>query len=377
MHRSVQDQELIADEASEFEALMEAAVDAVIVIESTGKIVAFSRSAEALFGYAAEEVIGESVDILMPEPYRSSHPDFLRRYQATGDAKIIGIGREVSALRKDGTLFPAWLSVGEAVSETRHRFVGFVRDLSEQHAAETERHLLETRLAHVSRLSLLGEMAAGIAHEINQPLTAVANYSQAAKNILESGADDVDTLKAACAGISEQAQRAGDVITNLRNFVRKRKVEKSGIDPSDLINGIMVLIKADAVHEGVDVEVEVEDGLPEIYGNSVQLQQVLLNLTRNAVDATGASIRREKKIEIHARRNGEHIEFLVSDRGSGVPDSLKDAIFNPFFSTKSGGLGVGLAISRTIVDAHGGELTFRKRDGGGSTFVVSLPILKA
>lgn len=361
---------------TELAALMQAAVDAIIVIETSGTIVAFSRSAESMFGHSAEEIIGRPVSDLMPEPYRSSHSRYVENYQNSGDPHIIGIGREVRALRKDGSVFPVWLSVGETKSDAGHRFVGIIRDLTDQQAAETERRSLETRLEHVSRLSLLGEMAAGIAHEINQPLTAISNYSQVAKNVLESGARDPVTLTAACKGISEQVQRAADVIKNLRKLVRNREVEKSEIDVMQLVEGVMGLVNADAAHEGVSVETAFENSLPLVSGNAVQLQQVLLNLTRNAVDAMHDNVRRPKELVIEVEKSSaDRVEIRVSDRGPGVSSSLADAIFNPFFTTKQQGIGVGLAISRSIVEAHGGELQYDDRDGGGSTFTISLPIL--
>lgn len=361
---------------TEFDAFMAAAVDAIIVIEASGDIVAFSRSAEAMFGYSAAEVVGRPVSLLMPEPYRSAHARYMEQYQTTGVPRIIGSGREVEAVRSDGSVFPVWLSVGESKTGAQHRFVGIIRDLTAEHAAEFERRALETRLEQVSRLSLLGEMAAGIAHEINQPLTAIANYSDAAHRFLARGGSNAEMLRAACEGIAEQVQRAGGVITNLRDFVRRRTVEKKTLDISRLIDGVMVLIEADAAHEGVVVETDFAGALPQISGNSVQLQQVLLNLTRNAVDAMRGGGRRAKTLTIATRSTGDAtVEIRVSDRGPGVSESLEEAIFHPFFTTKTEGLGVGLAISRSIADAHGGELRYERRDGGGATFVISLPAL--
>jgi two-component system sensor kinase FixL len=358
-------------------ALMQAAVDAIVVIEAGEKIVAFSRSAERMFGYEADEVIGQPVSVLMPQPYRSSHSSYIEHYRETGQPRIIGVGREVRAVRKDGRIFPVWLSVGESKSPAGHRFVGIIRDLTEQHAAESERRTLETRLEHVSRLSLLGEMAAGIAHEINQPLTAIANYSQAAKNVLARDPLDADTLNKACAGIGEQVQRAGDVIRNLRKFVSNREIERERLDLNGLVDGVMVLINADAAHESVRVETEFLQTPPDVSGNAVQLQQVLLNLTHNAVDAMREHNRRPKIMTIETCLASDgRIQIRVSDRGAGVSSSLEEAIFNPFFTTKQQGLGVGLAISRSIVEAHGGQLSYERRDAGGSTFVVTLPILE-
>ena len=362
---------------TEFEAFMEAAVDAIVVIEASGRISGFSRSAEEMFGYQGAEVLGKQVDELMPEPYRSQHAGYISRYLKTGSAKIIGTGREVHGMRKDKSVFPIWLSVGEIRSGNDHRFVGIIRDLSEHHAAELERRTLETRLEHVSRLSLLGEMAAGIAHEINQPLTAIANYSHAAKKFLDREDPGPETLRVACEGIADQVQRAGDVISNLRGFLRKREVRTNPLDARKLIEDVMVLIKADAAHEGVTIETEFADSLPEISGNAVQLQQVLLNLTRNAVDAMSTNLGRSKVLRIETRlAPDDRVELRVSDRGPGIPDSLKASIFNPFFTTKKEGLGVGLAISRSIVDAHHGELKCEPREGGGTVFIVSLPVIR-
>jgi two-component system sensor kinase FixL len=360
--------------ATEFDAFMAAAVDAIVVIEAGGEIVSFSRSAERMFGYSVAEVAGKPVSMLMPEPYRSAHARYVEQYLATGTAHVIGVGREVEAVRKDGQVFPVWLSVGETKTDSEHRFVGIIRDLTDQHAADFERRALQSRLEHVSRLSLLGEMAAGISHEINQPLTAIANYSEAAHRFFEHGSTDPDKLRSACDGIAEQVQRAADVIANLRDFVRKKKIEKNRLDLKKLIDGVMVLIHADTAHEGVMIETDFADDLPPISGNAVQLQQVLLNLTRNAVDAMRGS-RRRKELTIATRQSGGRVEIRVSDRGPGVSASLEEAIFHPFFTTKAEGLGVGLAISRSIVEAHGGDLRYERRAGGGSTFVVSLPAL--
>jgi two-component system sensor kinase FixL len=361
---------------TEMAALMQAAVDAIVVIEAGETIVAFSRSAERMFGYSADEVIGQQVNILMPQPYRSAHSSYIERYEESGEPHIIGVGREVRAVRKDGLIFPVWLSVGEARSRSGHRYIGIIRDLTKQHAAETDRRSLEMRLEHVSRLSLLGEMAAGIAHEINQPLTAIANYSQAVRNVLSREAVDPRLLATACEGIAEQVQRAGDVIKNLRKFVRNREIESQRLNLKTLVDGVMVLIHADAAHESVSVETALSDSLPEVSGNAVQLQQVLLNLTHNAVDAMRDNKRRPKILTIETRETSDgRVEIQVSDRGSGVSSNLEAAIFHPFFTTKQHGLGVGLAISRSIVEAHGGQLSYERRDGGGSTFVVTLPIL--
>jgi two-component system sensor kinase FixL len=360
---------------AELRALMDAAVDAIIVIDDDGLIVSFSPAAERMFGYAAHEIVGEPLDSLMPEPYHSEHDSYLRRYQSTRVPHIIGIGREVEAKRRNGEVFPVLLSVGEARSGSGQRFVGIVRDLTSQRAQERERHALEARLAHVGRLSLMGEMAAGIAHEINQPLSAINNYSQAAKNMLEHVPVEEDALRSACRGIADQVQRAGQVVENLRNFVRKREIETQPLDLNEMIKGAMTLVSVDATNANVIVQTHFASELPGIEGNSVQLQQVLLNLTRNAVDAMKGTRGRLREITITTRRSGpDSVEFEVRDTGPGISSSLADAIFHPFFTTKSDGLGVGLAISRSIVEAHAGTLSYMDNAGGGAVFVVRLPV---
>ena len=361
--------------AAELRALMDAAVDAIIVIDSSGLIVSFSPAAERMFGYESVEVIGREVHELMPEPYRSEHHGYVARYQSTREPHIIGTGREVEARRKNGEIFPVWLSVGEASSASRQRFVGIIRDLTRQRDAERERHALEARLEHVGRLSLLGEMAAGIAHEINQPLSAIANYSQAAKNMLDRQPLEQDSLKVACGGIADQVHRAGQVIENLRNFVRKREIKKDELDLNEMIRGALTLVTVDTSNAGVTVHTDFARSLPGVQGNSVQLQQVLLNLTRNAVDAMKGGVNRDKEIRIVTRQpDPQTVEFEVSDRGPGISSSLADAIFHPFFTTKSDGLGVGLAISRSIVEAHDGTLQYKDNPSGGAIFIVSLPV---
>lgn len=360
----------------ELRALMEAAVDAIVVIDEGGSILSFNPAAERVFGYEAADVIGEPVDMLMDEPYSSRHGTYMRQYMQTGKARIIGIGREVEGRRSDGSLFPIWLSVGEARSSSGRRFVGIMRDLTPQREAEKERHALEARLAHVGRFSLMGEMAAGIAHEINQPLSAIANYSQAAKHLLEREDVEPDELRTACGGIAEQVERAAQVVENIRNFIRKREVTKGSLDLNSMIRDALSLVTVDARDAGIAVETEFSRGLPRIEGNAVQLQQVLLNLTRNAVDAIREQrSRRARKIVVAtARPSNDRVEFEVRDTGPGISANLSDAIFHPFVSTKVDGLGVGLAISRTIVEAHGGELGYRDNPEGGAIFTVSLPV---
>ena len=362
--------------SDEFLALLDAAVDGIVVIDATGTITAFNASAEKLFGYPSADVLGKPVDMLMPEPHRSRHTDYMRRYRETGEARIIGIGREVQARRADGTLFPVALSVGESRGADGTKYVGIVRDLSAQRAAEQRARSIDARLAHFARFNLMGEMAAGIAHEINQPLAAIATYAQAAKRILEREQPGMTVLHDVCRKIDEQARRAGDVLANLRRFIRKQEVETHELDINNVIADVANLIEADATAEGIPLEIRYGQALPQVRGGAVQLQQVLLNLTRNSVDAMRGGARRERGIAIATAATPDGgVRIAVTDHGHGVSSQLGDNIFHPFVTTKREGLGVGLAISRTIVQAYGGTLTYTDNPDGGSIFAVELPAL--
>ncbi len=360
---------------AEFRALFEAAVDAMVVIDAAGLILDFNSAAEKLFGYPRREIMGDNVAVLMPEPYRSRHDHYIANYLATGQAKIIGIGRQVEGRRCDGTEFPMELSVGEVAGGSEARFVGIIRDLTAQKAAEEETRRLQNRLAHVGRFSTMGEMAAGLAHEINQPLSAITTYADAGKRLLAGGAEVSPDLAELCQKISDQARRAGQVIENLRNFIRKQEVHKDHLDLNAVVADIVSLVNADARAEGIVVDVDYDpDPLP-VCGDAIQFQQVLVNLTRNAVDAMKQGLYKDRGIQVRTRRvDDETAQVTVTDHGHGVPSQLADSIFHPFVSTKRDGLGIGLAISRTIAQGHGGDLTYRANPKGGSVFGFSLPI---
>jgi two-component system sensor kinase FixL len=360
----------------EFLALLDAAVDGIVVIDAAGLITTFNAAAERLFGYPAVDVLGKPVDVLMPEPHHSRHAEYMRRYRETGEARIIGIGREVQARRADGTTFPVALSVGEARGANGTRYVGIIRDLSAQRAAEQRARSTDARLAHIGRFNLMGEMAAGIAHEINQPLAAIATYAQAAKRILEREQPGMTVLLDVCRKVDEQARRAGDVLANLRKFIRKQEVETQELDVNAVIADVANLIEADATAEGIPLAIRYGEALPKVRGGAVQIQQVLLNLTRNSVDAMRDGAHKDRGIAVAtAVASNGGVRIAVTDHGHGVPRQLGDNIFHPFVTTKREGLGVGLAISRTIVQAYGGSLTYTDNPDGGAIFAVELPPL--
>ncbi|MGH8502730.1 MAG: two-component system sensor histidine kinase NtrB [Gammaproteobacteria bacterium] len=360
--------------AAQFQALMDAAVDGIVLIDASGLIEAFNHAAEKLFGYSASEVIGRNVSVLMPEPYRSEHDGYLQRYLATGERHIIGIGREAAAQRKDGTIFPIELSVGEAKSDDASRFVGLIRDITERKRAAERLLEEEQRLAQVGRLGVLGEMAAGIAHEINQPLTAIATYAQAGRRLLSNAACDKNDLIEALDEIDRQALRAGEVIRRLRALIKTGEGDRKTLALGDVLSEALQLSQLDARAHDARIELQVDSGLPEVAVDVIQIQQVLLNLVRNALEAMTHTPVSSRVVTIRAAAvSGDEIRVDVSDCGEGLSQEVKERLFTPFFTTKPQGMGIGLSLCRSIVTAHAGEMRCEPNPAGGATFGFTLP----
>jgi two-component system sensor kinase FixL len=493
----------------EYRAILDAAVDAIVVVDHCGTIQEFSKAAQKTFGYEREEVLGRNVRELMPEPFRSEHDGYLDRYMRTGEARIIGIGREVVARRKDGSVFPCDLAVGRVQGMEPPRFIGFIRDITtrksdqeqllrseaelrlaqelanlgnyvihpdagdddyfspqlrrilgvspdDQHRvsreeflerwvhpsdrqrvdsgfarmdagaapldveyqvvlpdgtakhlhhlgqamfdgngkllkyvgtihditdrrrAEDETRVLQDRLTHFSRLSTMGEMAAGLAHEINQPLSAIATYARACQRLISLPEPELGDVVGALEQINAQALRAGEVIRRLRNFVKNREVKREPVDCARLLEDLRTLAETDARAHNIRLRLDLQEPLPTVYADPIQLQQVILNLVRNAIDAMvdAPEDRREVVLTTLAAPDGE-VEFMVADHGTGLAPEATEHLFNPFFTTKASGTGLGLAISRSIVRAHGGRLWHTANDDCGVRFHFTLPATPA
>ena len=361
----------------DLQAVLDAAVEAVILIDENGVIETFNRSAERLFGWTAAEVIGKNVSLLMEGADRAGHDGYLKRFLNTGEAKIIGIGREVPARRRDGSVFPAMLAVGEVQQSNPRRFVGFLHDITQRRQAEEAARQSEARLNHFARLSTMGEMAAGLAHEINQPLTAIATFSQAATRMLArpEGIERED-LSEALDQITAQALRAGEVIRRLRAFVKNREVRHERVDCRRVVEDSRLLLEADARSNNVQLRLQVADSLPPITADPVQLQQVLINLVRNAIEASIDVPGAHREVVVSAKLDGAGmVEVAVADHGHGLSPEAAERLFHPFFTTKPSGTGLGLVISSSIIRAHHGRLAYRSTPGGGCTFFFTLPPL--
>ncbi|HML08976.1 MAG TPA: PAS domain S-box protein [Xanthobacteraceae bacterium] len=346
--------------------------DAMIVIDERGDIQSFSATAERLFGYGAAEVLRRNVKMLMPSPYREDHDGYIDRYLRTGERKIIGIGRVVVGERKDGSTFPLELSVGEARANNQRFFTGFIRDLTERQETEARLQELQAELVHVSRLTAMGEMASALAHELNQPLSAIANYMKGSRRLLEGSSDERATvLREATDKAAEQALRAGQIIRRLRDFVARGEGERRVEDVKKLVEEASALALVGAKDRGVRVRFELDPRSDLVLADKVQIQQVLLNLMRNAIEAMEESERRELVVSTSAR--GGMIEISVADTGTGIAPEISPQLFQPFVTTKGQGMGIGLSISRTIIEAHGGSIAPRPNPGGGTVFSFTLP----
>jgi len=355
-------------------SIIDTVPDAVVVIDAQGTIQSFSPAAERLFGYDSGEVIGRNVNILMPTPYREAHDGYLGRYLRTGERRIIGIGRVVVGLRKGGETFPMELQVGEFAIMGSRFFTGFVRDLTERQKAERRIQDLQAELLHASRLSVMGQMASTMAHELNQPLTAVTNYLEAGRQLLATGAGSPERLGEIMEKAVAQAQRAGEVIRQLRQFVSKGETERRIESLNQLVEEALALALVGARQRGVRTSLELDRSLPPVLVDHVQIQQVVLNLVRNAIEAMEEMELRELVVATRTVPDLEMAEVIVADSGPGIAPELADRLFQPFVTTKKTGMGLGLSICREIVEAHRGRLTTTPGSPRGTVFRMALPI---
>ena len=363
-----------------FDALMDAAVDAIVIIDANGAVRRFNRAAERLFGYRESEMIGRNVSLLMPEPHRSRHDSYLERYARTGKAAIIGMGREETGVRRNGETFPMLLSVGEVTQAGLSGYVGIIRDLTEMREAQARVRNLEEQLLHADRLVILGELTAGIAHEINQPLTAIAAYADAGRKLidrLEEAPDDdpgAQDMHSICERIGGQARRAAEVVQRLRGLVRGGRARKARHDVNQIIRNILLLFEFELKRTGSDLRFFPLEPSEILYVDEIQVQQILVNLVKNGLDAIAESGRRDGIVEIRVERRGTEVLISVSDNGPGVPEELRGQLFDAFFTTKPKGVGLGLSICKSIAAAHGGALHYEHPGEGGSRFTLALPL---
>ncbi|TFI59687.1 PAS domain S-box protein [Sphingomonas parva] len=353
-------------------SILETIPDAMIVIDARGRILSFSAAAERMFGYSEAELLGENVSVLMPSPDRERHDSYLERYYATGERRIIGIGRVTTARHRDGATFPIDLHIGEAEIDGRRVFTGFIRDLTERQQAELRVHDLQSELAHVSRVTAMGTLATSIAHELNQPLTAIANYVETANELLDTpDAETLEIVREALAECAAQSVRAGQIVRRLRDFISRGESERRIESLARVVNEASALALVGAGERGVEFEVKLDQQADRVLVDRIQIQQVLLNLMRNAIEAMEGSSHR--RLRVTSRREEEGlVRVTIEDSGPGLPPEVAGQLFQPFVSTKAKGMGLGLSICHTIVHGHGGRIWAEASKLGGTAFHFTL-----
>jgi two-component system sensor kinase FixL len=338
-------------------AIVASAVDGIIVIDAHGRIEHFNPASERLFGYTGEEVMGRNVDMLMPSPYREEHDRYLARYLATGRAKIIGMGREVEGLRKDGTRFPLHLSVGGITVGGERKFTGILHDLS----ARVE---MEARLREQAGLAKLGEMAAVIAHEVKNPLAGIRGAVQVLATRLPHDAGEAAVIKEIVGRIDALDQMMKDLLL----FARPPHPKRIPTDVVPLVTTTANLLSQDPALR--DIEIDVEGGAPLVPADPDMLRIVFQNLLINAAHA----MQGRGRVRVAVQPTDSSCQIAFADTGPGIPAEIRDKIFTPFFSTKSRGSGLGLPTAKRFVDAHRGQIVIDCPPAGGTTVVVRLPM---
>ena len=362
----------VSESGERLRAILHAAVDAIVTIEESGAIESINPAAERAFGYARDELIGRNVSVLMPSPYREEHDRYIAHYLRTGKARIIGIGREIEAQRKDGSVFPADIAVSEVRLPGRRLFTGIIRDLTERRAMEERARLRLEDAAHTARVLELGEMCSGIVHEMNQPLAAIVSFAEGCLRMVRGGGAEPALIEDTLGRVAEQGIRAGEILSGLRDLVRKDESRSEAFHLDATIEETLLLVDHERRRRGIRVEVEREHGLPAVSADRVQIEQILLNLLRNAFHAVEGAERRQVWMRV-TRAGSDRVRLIVEDSGPGLTPELCERVFEPFYTTRPSGLGIGLAISRSLAERHGGRLWAESGDGRGARFGLELP----
>lgn len=348
--------------------------DAMIVIDEQGTILSFSAAAEKMFGFKEAEVVDENISMLMPSPDRERHDGYLANYRKTGERKIIGIGRVTTARHRDGFTFPIELSIGEALLGDKRIFTGFIHDITQRQQTELRLQDLQSELAHIGRVNEMSTLASSLAHELNQPLTAVASYCETARDLLASPPDP-DTLvmlREALDDAAQQAIRAGQIVRRLRDFVSNGETDRKVESLPRLMTEANALALIGSREHGIDVQLHFNPKAEQVFVDRIQIQQVLVNLIRNAIDAMIEGPVRSLSIRTDLEP-GQFVRISIEDSGSGISEAVAAQLFQPFVTSKRSGMGIGLSICRTIVETHGGRIWFEPAPDSGTIFHFTLP----
>ena len=356
-----------------YRVMVETASDAVIGMDEGGTIILANAATKRVFGYEPAELIGRSLTALMPESMKKLHEAGYKRYLATGEKRLNWQGTEVTARRANGEEFPAEVSFGEMTTDGHKVFTGFIRDISEKRRSETALATARAELANVVRVTSLGQLTASIAHEVNQPLSGIITNASTCLRMLNGDPPNIDGARETARRTIRDGNRASDVVTRLRTLFSRKEISLEPVDLNEAIREVVALSLLELQRNGIVLLHEFDEELPLIQGDRIQLQQVILNLLRNASDAMSTVDDRPRQLFITTASDAEHVRVLVKDTGIGFASEITDRLFESFYTTKRDGMGVGLSVSRSIVEAHSGHLWVILNDGPGATFGFSIP----
>jgi len=360
-----------------FRLVIDAAPNAMIMVDSAGVISFANAPAATVFGYSLSELIGRHIETLIPERFRDRHAGYRKGFLSQPSSRAMGAGRDLFGRRKDGSEFPVEVGLNP-IHTTEGLFVlASVIDITARKQAELEHERQNIELVRVGRVAVMGELAASLAHEVNNPIGAIVANASAGERLLAAGKIGTEEMAELLADIVADGRRAGEIVQGIRTMVRKGKARRSLVQINDTIDSLLRIVRAEALARNVTVTTEVDSDAGQVWGDPVQLLQVFLNLAMNAFEAMTALPSNALCLVIRADRN-ENGDVLVSvrDSGPGFPSGLAEQLFEPFFSTKAEGTGMGLAIARGIIEAHGGTISAENFDGGGACFTVRLPQAK-
>jgi PAS domain S-box-containing protein len=360
-----------------FRLVLDGAPNAMIMVDSTGVISFANGPAATVFGYSHSELIGCTIETLIPERFRGQHPGHRKVFFSNPSQRAMGAGRDLFGRRRDGSEFPVEVGLNPIRTAQGLFVLASVIDITARKQAELEHQLQNMELARVGRVTLMGELAASLAHEVNNPIGAIVTNADAGQRLIAAGKIETEELKDILADIVADGHRAREVIQSVRNMVRKSESSRSLTPITEVIRDLLRIVRADAVERKVTISAEIDSTTGRVMADAVQLLQVLLNLTINAFEAMSVIRPDARRLVIRAGRNGDGQVFVsVRDSGPGFPGGIAEQLFEPFFSTKAEGTGMGLAIARSIIEAHGGTLSAENRDDGGACFTVRLPEAK-